>query len=101
MTINSLYTNKKNNNEITRKPESSISEIPSKTSPSWWNNVSVKNKLKPLKYSSGVVNTKQTTEKYESYYPIKKTTDKPIIQATEETTTVKFTEISNLKTPGI
>lgn len=99
LTINSLYTNKKNNKEITRKPESSISEIPSKTSPSWWNNVSVKNKLKPIKYNSGVLNTKQTTEKYESYYPIKKRTDKPIIQVTEETTTVKFTEISNLKTP--
>ena len=48
-----------------------------------------------MKYNSQVLDKMSTTEKYKSYYPIKKRPEMPV-----QTTTLKPSEASMLKTSG-
>ena len=99
MTINSLYKRKTNNNIKKEKEDPKSSETLKKTTQSWWGNISVKPNKKPVKYNSEIRNNQQSTEKYKSYYPVRATTETPV-QVKEENSTVKHTEVSNVKTPG-
>ena len=99
MTINSLYTRKTNNNFKKGNEDPKPSEKFNKTTESWWGNISVNPNKKPVRYNLEIRNNQQSTEKYKSYYPIKTTTEIPV-QVKEEESTVKHTEVSNVKTPG-